>query len=139
MQEETAAAENPCAQRLLEADGNLNLRGRAKKAVAMNHVLASWRDFNRHDVPGQLGRKRYLAGSANGAVFGHKNRAASCDALDHAKQASAPAKLRVRSHLDGAAHPRKFSCLRDDGFVGFENELQHRHCGSGDAGLHVNS
>src|SRR5260370_704104 len=52
LQQETAAADNACAKRWLEADGNLNLRCRAQKAVAMNHEFASRRNFHRHNVPG---------------------------------------------------------------------------------------
>jgi hypothetical protein len=66
-------------------------------------------------------------------------RSAAGDSLDDAEQASAAAKLCVRGHLDGTAHPRKLSCLRNDRLVGIENELQDRHCGSGDAGLHDGS
>jgi hypothetical protein len=73
LEQKAAAAKNSRAQRLLEADGNLDLRRRAQKAVAMNHVLVSRRDFHRNNVPGQLGRKRHLAGDAGGTIFGHKD------------------------------------------------------------------
>jgi len=99
----------------------------------MDHVFVSRRDLNRDDVSRQLGRERHLARGADGAVFGHENRAAAGYALQHTKQPSAAGKLRVRGHLDGSSHPRKLSRLGDDRLVGFENELQHGHCGSGDA------
>src|SRR5882724_6147922 len=81
LKQKAAATENARTQRLLEADRNLNLRRRAKKSVAMDHVLVPGRDLNRHDVSGQLGRKRHLAGSADGAVFGHEKRAAASHPL----------------------------------------------------------
>src|SRR5262245_44323264 len=89
LEQEAAAAEDACAERLLEADGNLNLRRGAEKAVAMNHVLVPGRDLNRHDVSRQLRRERHFARSADGAVFGHEDGAAAGHALQNAEQASA--------------------------------------------------
>src|SRR5215470_17793522 len=83
LEQEPAAAEDARAERLLEADGNLNLRRGAEKTVAMNHVLVPGRDLDGHDVSGQLGRERHLARSAGGAVFGHENGTAAGHALQH--------------------------------------------------------
>src|SRR6185437_4893383 len=120
LEQEAAAAEDARAERLLEADRNLDLRRRAQEPVAMDHVLVPGRDFNRNDVSGQLGGERNLARRADGAIFGHEQRSAASHALQHAEEASAAGELRVRGHLDGAAHPRKFSRLGDDGLVRFQ-------------------
>jgi hypothetical protein len=61
LQQEAIAAENSRAQRLLEADAELHLRSSAKKAVAVNHELASRRDFHGHNVAGKLGGEREFA------------------------------------------------------------------------------
>src|SRR5207244_12263802 len=102
-------------------------------------VVVSLRKLDWHDVPRKHRSKRNFARRTGGAVFGHENRASASHSSQHAEQTSAAGKLRVRGYLDGTAHPRKFSCLGDDRLVGFERELQDRHCGSGDAGLHEGS
>src|SRR5579864_9083004 len=71
LQQEAVATENARSERLLEADRNLNLRGRAQKAVAMNHVFVSRRDFDRHDVAGQFGGKGQLTTRTDGPIFRH--------------------------------------------------------------------
>ena len=81
MQQEAVAAKDARAQRLLEADADLNLRGGAEKAVAVNHVFVSGRDFDGHDVAGEFGGERDLAGGPGGAVLGHENGAAAGHAL----------------------------------------------------------
>ncbi len=58
LQQEAISAENARAQRLLKTHANLNLRGRAEEAVAMDHVFVSGRDFDGNDVPGEFGRYR---------------------------------------------------------------------------------
>src|ERR1700690_564269 len=85
LQKKAVAAENSRAQRLLEGDGDLNLRCPAQKAVAMNQVLVSRRDFNRNNVSRQLGRKRDFAGNPGGAILGHENRPAPGHPLNHSE------------------------------------------------------
>src|SRR5438270_769296 len=88
LQKKAAAAENSCAKRLLEPDRNLDTRCRTQKAVAMDHVFVSRRDFDRHNVARQLGCEGDLACRADRAVFGHEDRAAAGHSLDHPKQTS---------------------------------------------------
>src|SRR5579872_926048 len=96
----------------------------------------SRRDFDWNDVAGKFGGKGEFADCAEGAVFGHKDGAATGNAFDHAEETAATSELRVRRHLDGAAHPGKFSGLGDDRVVGIEKKFEDRHGGSGDAALH---
>ena len=139
LQQEAVAPENSRAQRLLEADADLNLRRGAEEAVAVNHVLVSRRDFHGDDVAGKLGREGELAGGADGAVFGHKDGAAAGHALEHAEQSSAAAELGVRGHLDRTTHPREFARFGDDGLIGFQGKFQDGHGGASDAALHGGS
>jgi hypothetical protein len=138
LEQEAVATENSCAERLLEADAELNLRGGAEKPMAVDHEFVSGRNFDRNDVAGELGGKGQFAGRSHGAVFGHEDGAAAGDALEHAEKASAAAELRVRGHLNGTGHPGEFSGFGDDGVVSFEDELEHGHGGAGDAALHEN-
>src|SRR5580693_4484031 len=54
LQQEAVAAEDARAQRLLKADANLYLRSGTEKAMTVNHVFVSRRDFDRHDVARQF-------------------------------------------------------------------------------------
>ena len=83
--------------------------------------------------------KGEFAARADGTVLGHEERAAAGYALDDAKEASPSRHLSVRGQLDGTAHPGKFAGFGDDGFVGFENEFEHRHGGADDLRLHEDS
>src|ERR1700732_2304888 len=83
----------------------------------------SRRYLDGNNVAGELGREREFARGANGAILSHEYRSAAAD-------------LRVRGHLNGAAHPGKLAGFGDDGFVRLESELEHRHGGAGDAALH---
>src|ERR1700723_2394237 len=74
LQQEAVTAENPCAERLLEADADLNLRGGAEKAVTVNQVFLGWTHLDRHDVSRHLGGEGEFSREAGGAVFGHKQR-----------------------------------------------------------------
>ena len=62
LQKEAVAAEDARAERLLEADAELDLRRGAEKAVAVNHVLVSGGDVDGKDVAGNAGGKGDLAG-----------------------------------------------------------------------------
>src|SRR5215467_6255861 len=104
--------------------------------MAVNHVFVTRRNFDGNDVAGKFGGEGQLTGDADGTVFGHENGATAGNAPDHAKEASTAGELGVRGHLDGTAHPGKFTRLGDDGFVRFECELQNRHGGAGNAALH---
>src|SRR5215469_11341402 len=137
LQEKSVAAENSCAERLLEGYSDLNLWRGAEESLTVNHVLVAGCDFYRNDVPWKLGSECQFAGETHSAVFRHENRPAARDALDHAEESAATGELRVRSHLDGGAHPRKLSGFGDDGFVGLQDEFQNRHRGASDAALHV--
>jgi len=46
LQKEAVAAENSCAERLLEADTDLNLRRGAEESVAVDHVFVSRSNFD---------------------------------------------------------------------------------------------
>jgi hypothetical protein len=121
---------------LLEAYADLNLRRAAEEAVAVDHVVVRGGDFYGDDVAGEFGGEGKFADGALGAVFGHEDGAAAGYALEDAEEASAAGELGVRGHLDGAAHPGKFSGFGDDGLVGLEQKLENWHCGAGDAALH---
>src|SRR5690349_20165924 len=126
LKDETASAKDSRAQRLLESDANLNLRGRAKKPMAVNHVFMARADLDRHNVSGKFCRKRQFARPTHGAIFGHEKRSAACDALQRAPDASSAGKLRMRGHLNRAAHPGKLAGFGNDGIAWIEDELQDR-------------
>src|SRR5579859_6299370 len=81
LKDESASTKNSRTQRLLETDTNLNLRRRAKKPVAVNHVFMARADLDRHNVSWKFCRKRQFARRSHGAIFGHEKRSAACDAL----------------------------------------------------------
>ena len=139
LQEEAVAAEDACAEGLLEADADLNLRSGAEEAVAVDDVLVAGGDLDGDDVAGDPGGEGDFAGGADGAVLGHEERAAAGDALDGAEEASAAAVLGVGGHLDGGGHPGEFAGLGDDGVVGVEGEFEDGHGGADDAVLHGGS
>src|SRR5215472_17865536 len=98
----------------------------------MNHEFMSWPDLDRHDVSGKLRCKGEFTCGADGSVFGHEDGPATGYALKDAEQATAAAKLRVRSQLDRRAHPGEFSSFGDDRFIGVQNEFENGHCGAVD-------
>src|ERR1051326_2671344 len=55
LQEETVSTKDSCPERLLEADADLNLRGRTEKSVAVNHVFVARRHFHGNDMARKLG------------------------------------------------------------------------------------
>ena len=61
LQQESVSAKDSGAQRLLEANPELNLRRRAEKAMAVDQVLHSGADLDRLDVSGNPGGKGNLA------------------------------------------------------------------------------
>ncbi len=109
LQQKSVSAEDTGAQRLLEADPELNLGGRAEKAMAVDHVFQSGANLHRLDVPGNPGGEGNLAPAAHGAIFGHEQAASARYPLQRTEESAASAKLSVRLHLDGAAHPGEFS------------------------------
>src|SRR5579863_691845 len=54
LQQVAVATEDARAQRLLKADTDLYLRSRTEKAVTVNHVFVSRRNFDRHNVARQF-------------------------------------------------------------------------------------
>ncbi len=102
----------------------------------MDEVLVARAYLDRDDVAGDASGEGDLAGRADGTVFRHEERAAACDSLDRSEEAATAGVLGVGGHLDGGGHPGKFACLRDDGVVGAEGELEDRHGGAEDAVLH---
>src|SRR5580692_547885 len=139
LQQEAVTAENPCAERLLEADADLNLRGGAEKAVTVNQVFLRWAHLDRHDCPRHLRGEGEFSREAGGAVFGHKQRSTAGHTFQDTEDSTTSAELRVRGHLDGTRHPGKFSSFGNDGFVGFEDEFEYGHGRPGDAALHDGS
>ena len=109
LQQESVSAEDPGAQGLLEANPELDLRGGAEKAVAVDQILHSGADLDRLDVPRDTGGKGNLAPGAHGAVFGHEQASSARHSFQRAEESSSPAKLGVGLHLDRAAHPGELS------------------------------
>jgi len=136
LQEESVAAEDARSERLLEADADLDLVGGAQEAVAMDHEFVAGADFDRDDVAGDAGGECDLAGCSEGAVFGHEEGAAAGYALECSEKAAASAELGVCGHLDGLAHPRKLSGLRDYAVVVVKKEFEDGHGGADNAVLH---
>ena len=137
LQQETVAAEDACTERLLEGDSDLDLRRGAEKAVAVDHEVVAGVDVDGQNVSGDAGSEGEFSGCAEGAVLGHEKGASSGYALECAEESSASGHLGVRSHLDGGGHPGKLASLGDDGLVRIEEELEDRHGGALDSGLHV--
>ncbi len=73
--------------------------------MAVDQVLHSRTDLHRLDVPGNPGRKGNLAPATHGAVFRHEQAPSARHSFQRAEESASSAKLRVRLHLDGAAHP----------------------------------
>src|SRR5215469_17456214 len=104
--------------------------------MAVNHEVASGRYFDGKDMARQLSCKGKFAGGTDGTVFGHKDRSSAGHALEYSEQAAASGELSMRGHLNGTAHPGKFSGFGDDGFVGLKDKLENGHGGAADATLH---
>ena len=81
LQEESVAAEDARAQRLLKADADGDLRSGAKEAMAVHHVLLPRDELDGHNVPRHLGGEGNLAGILHGAVFGHEDASAAGNPL----------------------------------------------------------
>ena len=136
LEDEAVAAEDAGAEGLLESDADLDVGRGAEEAVAVNHVFVAGADLDGDDVSRKLGGEGDFAALAQGAVFGHEERAAAGDAFDGAEDSSTSAELGVGGELDGTGHPGKLARLGDDGFVGLEDELEDGHGGADDAALH---
>jgi len=136
LEEEAIAAEDAGAEGLLEADAERDARGGAEEAMAMDHVLVTTSDLDGDDVSGNSGGEGYCARGSGGAVLGHEEGSATGDAFERTQKAAATGVLGVGAHLDGLAHPGKFTSLGDDGVVVVERELEDGHGGSDDAMLH---
>src|ERR1700679_1936479 len=139
LQQEAVSAEDSGAERLLEADADLNLLGRAKKPVTVNEIFLRWTHLNRHNVPRHLRGEGKFSGKTRRAILRHEQGSAAGHALQDAEDSAASAKLRMRGHLDRTRHPGKFSGFGNDGIVRFENEFEYGHGGAGDAALHDGS
>ncbi len=103
----------------------------------MDEVFAARCDVDRHNVARHLGREGDFTYAADRSIFRHEETAAAGNAFEHAHQAAAPAKLGVRGHLDGCAHPGKFTSFGYDGVIVIKQEFEDRHGGADDAALHV--
>ena len=112
------------------------LGGGTEEAVAVDEVLETGADLDRHDVTGNTGGEGDFPGAAHGTILGHKERASSGYALDGAEESAATGVLGVGGHLDGGGHPGEFAGLGDDGVVGTEGEFEDGHGGTEDAVLH---
>src|ERR1700722_19660533 len=136
LQQEAVSTENPRAERLLEADADLNLLGRAKKAVTVNEIFLRRTHLNRHNVPRHLRGEGQFSGETRRAILRHEQCSAAGHALQDAEDSAASAKLRVRGHLDRTRHPGKFSGFGNDGLVRVKNEFEYGHGSPGNAALH---
>ena len=100
-------------------------------------ILATVRaDLDRLDVPRDTGGKGNLTPGAHGAVFGHEQASPARHPFQRAEDAASPAKLSVRLHLDGVAHPGKLTGFRNYGFVRIQRALKNRHGSPDDTALH---
>jgi len=133
LQEETVAAEDACAERLLEADAEFDAGGGAEEAVAVDEIFVAGTHVYGDDVAGDAGGEGDFAGGADGAVLGHEERASAGDTFDRSKETAAAGVLGVGGHLDGGGHPGEFAGLGDDGVVGPEGEFEDGHGGAEDA------
>ncbi len=89
--------------------------------------------------PGTRVAKAISPRAAHGAVFGHEQASSARHSFQRTEESSAPAKLGVRLHLDGAAHPGKLSGFGDHGLVRLQGELENRHGGADNTALHGKS
>ena len=105
--------------------------------MAVNHVLVAGGDLDGDDVPGDARGEGDGAGGSVRSVFGHEESSAAGDSFESSQEATSATVLGVGSHLNGLAHPRQFTGLRDDGVVVVERELEDGHGGSDDAMLHA--
>src|SRR5277367_3907950 len=103
----------------------------------MNEVFVTVAHRHGEDVAGNLGGEGEFAGRSEGAVFSHEEAAAASDATDGAKETAAAGHLGVGGHLNRGAHPGKLAGFGDNGLVGLEDELEHRHGGSDNIALHL--
>ncbi len=136
LEEESVAAEDACAEGLLEADGELDLVRGAEEAVAVDEDFVAGADFDGDDVAGDAGGEGDFAGGTEGAVLGHEEGAAGGDALECAEESAAAAELGVGGHLDGLGHPAEFAGFGDDAVVVVEEEFEDGHGGAHNAALH---
>jgi hypothetical protein len=79
--------------------------------MTMHQIFVPGTNLHRNDMPRNTSSKRDLAGSANGAILRHKQRAAARNTLDRAKEAAATSVLRMGGHLNRGRHPREFTGL----------------------------
>src|SRR5580658_2863783 len=136
LEEETVAAEDARAERLLKADGDGDLVSGAEKAVAVDEVFRALAELDGDDVAWDLRCERDDAGILDGAVLGHEDAGAGDRALEHTEDSAAAAHLGVRGHLDRGGHPGEFAALREDALVGLELNLEDRHGGAQSSRLH---
>ena len=102
----------------------------------MDKIFIAVTDWNRQDMAGNFSGKGQLASRAVGAILSHEQAAASRDPADCAEESAAASHLSMGRHLDRGAHPGKLPRLGDDGVIGLEDELEHRHCGANNIALH---
>ena len=136
LQHEPCAAKDACAQRLLEAYADCDLRGGAQKPVPVNHVLRALPQLHWNNVSRYLGGEGDLAAGLNGAVFGHEEAAAAGHPLERTENSAASAHLCMGCHLNGSGHPRELTALRKNAFVGVKLHFEHGHSRAENTCLH---
>src|SRR6185437_4291678 len=136
LQQESVAAEDARAERLLEAHPQLNLRGGAEETMTVNQKLVSGSDLNGQNMPGNLGCESDLAGITLRRVLGHEEAAPAHYTFERAEESAAAHHLGMRGHADGLGHPAKLAGLRDHTLTRLQQHIQHRHGRSNDSALH---
>jgi len=109
--------------------------------VAVHEERLAGGDVDRHDVAGQLGRERDHAGAGDRLVVGEEQAAAAQDALEAAHEAAAAlsAGAHVLSELDVRGHPGELAVGGDHLLALLQGDLEDRHRGALDLGLHDRS
>jgi hypothetical protein len=102
----------------------------------MHQIAAPRLHLHRHDLSRHLCRKRHCTLSASRGEFGHEQPTARDRPRDRPPQPARAGSRRGRAHLHIGGHPRQFARRGDNYVAGLQPNLEHRHGGSGDAGLH---
>jgi hypothetical protein len=103
----------------------------------VDKIFMARTNLNRDNMTRNTSRKGDLTRRANSPILRHKQRAAACNALDRAQEASTTAVLGVRCHLNRSRHPREFPSLRDNSIIRSKRELEDGHGGTKNAVLHL--
>src|SRR5665213_1023541 len=130
-------AQQPGAESLLEAHGELDAGGGAHEPVPVHQVSGGGSDLHRQDLAGQLRREREQARSARRRVLGHEPRTPGDGTAQGAHETALLATGGGRRlHLDRHRHPGQLTRLGIHLVAGLHAELEHgQHCAN-DLWLH---